>query len=375
VSRRGARVAVVGTGIVGAACAERLAAEGFAVTLVGDEPPGHGATAAGMGHVVVMDDSEAQLALTRYGRELWTALAPELPSAAEYVACGTLWVAADSEERGEAERKHARLKAAGVKSELVRGEAVRRLEPQLRPGLAGGLLVAEDAVVYPPVVAAWLVARAMAAGAALRVGARVSAIEGRVLRFPDGARVEADVVVNAAGATAQHLTPGLPVRPRKGQLVITARYPGFARRQMLELGYSKSAHASAGDSVAFNVQPRPTGQLLVGSSRQSGDESGEVRRELLARMLRRAFDYLPALARLQGVRAWTGFRAATPDALPLLGPWPAADGLWLATGHEGLGISTALASARLLADALVGRPTAIPLDRYSAERFASHAGA
>ena len=159
-SWRGARVAVVGTGIVGAACAERLAAEGFAVTLVGDEPPGHGATAAGMGHVVVMDDSEAQLALTRYGRELWTALAPELPSAAEYVACGTLWVAADSEERGEAERKHARLKAAGVRSELVRGEAVRRLEPQLRPGLAGGLLVAEDAVVYPPGVAAWLVARA-----------------------------------------------------------------------------------------------------------------------------------------------------------------------------------------------------------------------
>lgn len=374
-SRRATRVAVVGAGIVGCACAERLAAEGYAVTLVGDEPPGHGATAAGMGHLVVMDDSEAQLALTRYGRELWTALAPELPGAAEYAACGTLWVAADAEERGEAERKRARLEAGGVASELVRGEALRRLEPQLRPGLAGGLLVAEDAVVYPPVAAAWLAERARAAGAALRRGTRVVAIEGAALRFEDGARLEAEVVVNAAGVAAERLTPGLPIRPRKGHLVITARYPGFARRQMLELGYLRSAHASHGDSVAFNVQPRATGQLLVGSSRQYGDESGEVRRELLARMLRRAFDYLPALARLQGVRAWTGFRAATPDALPLIGPWPAAEGLWLATGHEGLGITTALASARLLADALAGRAPAIPLDPYRAARFARHAGA
>ncbi len=57
---------------------------------------GSGATAAGMGHIVVMDDSEAQFALTRYSQQLWRELA--LPASAEYRETGTLWIAADGEE-------------------------------------------------------------------------------------------------------------------------------------------------------------------------------------------------------------------------------------------------------------------------------------
>ncbi|WP_347876943.1 FAD-dependent oxidoreductase, partial [Pseudomonas aeruginosa] len=48
----------------------------------------------------------------------------------------------------------------------------------------------------------------------------------------------------------------------------------------------------------------------------------------------RGLDYLPGLAGLNAIRAWTGFRAATPDGLPLLGEHPAQPGLWLAVGHE-----------------------------------------
>ena len=63
------------------------------------------------------------------------------------------------------------------------------------------------------------------------------------------------------------LFPSLAVRPRKGHLAITDRYPGFVRHQLVELGYLKSAHGAANESVAFNVQPRATGQVLIGSSR------------------------------------------------------------------------------------------------------------
>ena len=56
------------------------------------------------------------------------------------------------------------------------------------------------------------------------------------------------------------LLPDLPIRPKKGHLAITDRYPGFVRHQLVEMGYIKNAHAADGDSVAFNVQPRPTGQ-------------------------------------------------------------------------------------------------------------------
>ena len=66
--------------------------------------------------------------------------------------------------------------------------------------------------------------------------------------------------------------------------------------------------------------------------------------------------------------AITCFRAATPDKLPLIGPCPGGDGVWLATGHEGLGITTSLGTAKLLVDQILGRRPAIPWDPYLPER-------
>jgi glycine/D-amino acid oxidase-like deaminating enzyme len=133
----------------------------------------------------------------------------------------------------------------------------------------------------------------------------------------------------------------------------------------------KSAHSVAVDSVAFNVQPRRTGQLLIGSSRQFGQQSAAIDGAMLARMLDRAISYMPGLATLSGIRSWTGFRAATPDKLPLIGPVPGFDRVYVASGHEGLGITTSLGTAKLLFDELLGRPSAIPREPYSASRSVS----
>src|SRR5215469_497717 len=96
---------VAGAGIVGAACARELARAGLKVALVEPEMAGGGATAAGMGHIAVMDDSEAQFALTRYSQLLWRQLAERLPDDAEYLPCGALWIAADEIEMEEVYRK------------------------------------------------------------------------------------------------------------------------------------------------------------------------------------------------------------------------------------------------------------------------------
>jgi D-hydroxyproline dehydrogenase subunit beta len=361
-------VAIVGAGIVGAACADELARRGLRIVVVDREIVGGGATAAGMGHIVVMDDSEAQFALTRYSQQLWRELRPELPDDAEYDECGTVWVAADEEEMIEVRRKRDYYAKRGVPTEVLSAEALRIIEPNLRPGIAGGLLVPEDGVLYPPCAARFFMKRAQKRGVNLRLGATVKQIgQGRV-RLTDGSEVAAEVIVNAAGTCAPHLTPGLEIRKRKGHLVITDRYPGFVRHQLVELGYLKSAHSVSGDSVAFNVQPRRTGQILIGSSRQYGAEHKEVDNFVLLRMLERAQEYLPALACISAVRTWTGFRAATPDKLPLIGPWTQDQSIFLATGHEGLGITTSLGTARLLADQISGTKSAIPIEPYLPSR-------
>jgi glycine/D-amino acid oxidase-like deaminating enzyme len=323
---------------------------------------GGGATAAGMGHLVVMDDSPAQLALTAYSCRLWSELATALPPEVEYMACGTIWVAADEEEMAEVRRKKGVYDGIGARSEILGAQELAEAEPNLRPGLAGGLLVTGDAVIYPPCAARYLLECARAKGASVQSGFAAELTEDGI-RMRDGSVLRAGFTVNATGAWA-HGVPGLEIRKRKGHLAITDRYPGYVRHQLVELGYLKSAHSTTEDSVAFNVQPRRTGQVLIGSSRQYGAEDAAIEQPILGRMLRRAIEYMPGLASLSTIRTWTGFRAATPDKLPLIGPAPGSERLYLATGHEGLGITTSLATGRLLADQLLQRAPAIPIEPY-----------
>ena len=361
-------VVVAGAGIVGAACARTLAERGLKTALIDAGVVGGGATAAGMGHIVAMDDSPAQLALTSYSQRLWRELAAKLPDDVEFDACGTLWIASDDEEMGEVRRKHDVYASAGVASEILSAEMLAAEEPHLRP-MAGALLVPTDAVLYPPCAAAWLTREAMRMGAKVLTPKRVTALGRGQVRLDDGSELRAGRIVNACGADAARLTPGLPIRKRRGHLVITDRYPGFVRHQLVELGYLKSAHSVATDSVAFNVQPRRTGQLLIGSSREFGAEDATINHALLSAMVARTQAYLPEIGDLQAIRVWTGFRAATPDKLPLIGPWPGDETVYLATGHEGLGITTSLATAQLLAGTMLGEAAEIDAAPYLPARY------
>jgi glycine/D-amino acid oxidase-like deaminating enzyme len=359
---------VVGAGIVGAACANELARREMRVCVVDRDGVASGATSAGMGHVVVMDDSEAQFALTRYSQELWRAMRPELPNDVEFEQCGTIWVAADDEEMEEVRRKHKYYGSRGVPTEELDARALKNLEPNLRDGLAGGLMVSEDIVLNPPAATHFLIQKAQKRGTELRISRSIARIgEGRV-EFSDGSELKAPVIVNAAGAWAPELTPGLEIRKRKGHLAITDVYPNFARHQLVELGYLKSAHSIAGDSVAFNIQPRRSGQVLIGSSRQYGAEHKEVDQGIVDKMMQRAQEYMPAIALMSIAHIRCGFRAATPDKLPLIGPWTRDKSVFLATGHEGLGITTSLATARILVDQIVGAKPEIPVEPYRPSR-------
>ena len=368
-------IIIVGAGIVGAACAAECAAAGLKTLILDRGIVGGGTTAAGMGHIVVMDDSEAQFVLTDYSRRLWLDLRDQLSADVEYEVCGTLWVAADDEEMAEARRKEKYYAERKVRVEILNSEGVRRAEPNLRPGLTGGLHVVDDGVVYPPCAARFLMDKARRHGAEFRRGAAVRTLlpEGGVA-LADGTRLPAGRTVNATGPWSPELMPGLPVRKRKGHLVITDRYPGFVHHQIVELGYLKSAHSISKDSVAFNIQPRQTGQMLIGSSRQFDAEGTEVDQKILSRMLARAVEYLPLLGKLSATRVWTGHRAATPDKLPLIGPSREHNRIWLASGHEGLGITTSLGTGRLVADLLLDRKTEIPAQPYAPARFADGSG-
>jgi len=363
-----AEVVIVGAGIVGAACAFELAAEGLRVLVIDEGFPSTGSTGAAMGHIVVMDDSEAQFAITRYSQILWDDLRDQLTASVEFDPCGTLWVAADEEEMAEVRRKFDYYRERGVNAEILDSQQVRDAEPHLRAPLAGALRVPGDSVVYPPCATGFLLQKARDLGARIIHGQPVAAIGKGAARLADGTVFAAGFVINAAGQSAPLLSRGINIKPRKGHLVITDRYPNFLHHQVVELGYLKSAHSLTADSVAFNVQPRKTGQILIGSSRQYGAENSAVDESILARMLQRAFEYMPDLSQLSAIRVWTGFRPATPDKLPLIGPSPEDPSVLVAAGHEGLGITTSLATAKLICAQILGQRPAIPIQPYLPSR-------
>ncbi len=355
-------VLVVGAGIVGCACALEGTLAGLRVGVVEPHVPGGAATAAGMGHIVVMDDSPAQLKLTLYSRSLWQRLIPHLSSAVEYETRGTLWVAADDAEMSEVRAKQDTYTAIGVASSVLDAGALAREEPNLRAGLAGGLLVPDDGVVYPPAGAAYFLEEAIKGGAVLLRGNAATGIHDGEVRLSDGSVHSARHIVIATGV-ATELLPWIPIQRRKGHLLITDRHPGFVSHQLVELGYLKSAHKLMEDSVAFNIQPRQTGQLLIGSSRQYGNEDPSADPQIVRQMLERACEYMPRLAHVSGLRLWTGFRAATPDKLPLIGPTEDPSVL-LAMGFEGLGITNSTGAARLVFDHLLQRESEIDPTPY-----------
>jgi glycine/D-amino acid oxidase-like deaminating enzyme len=225
-----------------------------------------------------------------------------------------------------------------------------------------------DGVIDPQAAAEFLL-RGVAEQGALFTDCNVASIDGSTVLLRDGTRVSAGHIVNAAGCAATELTPGIVMRKRKGHLILTDRYPGFLRHQVVELGYLKSAHSVSGDSVAFNVQPRTSGQILIGSSRQYDDEDAAVDEGIVRRIMERACEYMPEVATLSTLRIWTGFRAATLDKLPLIGPSPENAKMLLATGHEGLGITASMATGRLITDMILQRESPIAREPYLPSRM------
>ena len=362
---------VVGAGIVGAACAHTLLLEGLHVALVDASTPGAGVTGAGMGHLVALDESEDELALCLLSLRLWDAFMAAHPGVGEPSRCGTLWVAEDEHQWQEAQQRAARLSERGWQAQALSGAQVARLEPALRPGLFGGVRVARDSVVYPPAVADFLARQLAQQGGSLYLNKSVTSLSDGALTLAGGQRLAARHIVIAAGLGAARLLPELPVFARKGHLAITDRYPGRLSHQIVSMNYGQAALGADALEVAANVQPRASGQWLVGSCRQDGQLDGAVDPAVLGALLRSAIALLPSLADMRIVRAWTGMRPATPDGRPIIGAHPRRPGLWLAAGHEGLGATTAFASARLLADQIMGKTCAIDALPYAPARFAA----
>src|SRR5919108_4552205 len=84
-----------------------------------------------------------------------------------------------------------------------------------------------------------------------------------------------------------------------------------------------------------------------------------------------AIALVPSLGSLPIARTWYGFRPWAPDSLPILGPWPDVEGLWVATAHFRNGILLAPITARLMTEWMMSGIPALRVEEFAPQRFLS----
>jgi glycine oxidase len=240
---------------------------------------------------------------------------------------------------------------------------LRTREPGLATDIRGAMFVkAEHWVNNQRLVVAYTQA-AVSAGVALMAGCAVSRVivEDAHARgvIADGERFEADAVLLAAGAWTSALVASfggrLPVEPRRGQMVALGHVPPVL------------SHCIHSDDTY--LVPRPSGELLIGATVERVGFQRSVTAQAIAGLLTTAIALVPGLARLPVTRTWYGFRPWAPDNLPILGPWPGIENLWVATAHYRSGILLAPITARLMTEWIIGGQPSIPLDEFLPDRF------
>ena len=359
-----ADVAIVGGGIVGAACAFWAARAGLRVVAVERRGIAARSTGAGTGHIVVLDQRAELLALTAYSRRLWHELAPSLPAGVHWRVPGTIWLAADAAALERFADRHERLDRAGVRSVELDRAHLHRLEPAVARGVAGGLWVRDDAQLDPAAAARYLWDTALGAGALIEVGAAARGWTDRGIELQDGGFVGARQVVVAAGCGTPALTSDAPIVPRKGHVVRLAPGVPPVGHVLVESGYTEATERAGPFALAFNAQPQPDGSVLLGSTRESAPEGSGVDPSIVEQLRTRARTFAPSLAERAVTETRVGFRPAAEGHLPWIGPIPGTTGRWVAAGHEGFGVTAALGTGRLLVDLIIGRRPALPMEPY-----------
>ncbi|WP_345718806.1 FAD-dependent oxidoreductase [Kineosporia mesophila] len=365
------RVVVIGAGIVGAAIARSLGRAGHEVIVLDRGPTAGGTSASGEGNLLVSDKGPgAELELMQRSLKLWRELdgqlRDELPAgfpSLELDHKGGL-VVATTDPGAMALREFAALqRTAGVVAQEVGEQQVHELEPDLTRDYTAAVFYPGDAQVQPVVATESLLASARRRGVQVRQGVEVTGpimTAGRLAGVQtSGGPVHGDAVVLAAGPWSGGLSAGLgaplPVRPRRGTVLVTTRMPQRIRRKVYDADYVGAVGSGAADlQVSSVVESTAAGTVLIGSSRERKGFDERIEARVVAAMAAKALLLFPFLKDVPVMRAYGGFRPFVPDHLPVIGPDPRLAGLWHATGHEGAGIGLSLATAEILTDLIAG---------------------
>jgi len=370
------RVVVVGCGIVGAACAHRLASRGVGVTVAEAGAIGGGSTARSAGGIRTQFSTRVNVELSLASLPVWESFEERFGVDIAHRQPGYLFLARDPDTAASFREAVAMQRAAGAPAELLDPEGAREVCPELHADrFEAATYAARDGFADPYLALQGYAETAREAGAEIRTHTPVTDVlrdgDGRVTGVrADGDRIDADAVVNAAGPWAARVAAladcSIPVSPRRRRALVVDPSPPVPDDVPLTIDLDRGAY----------FRPEREGAAIVGGEfggpdpeQDPDDFDEEPETDWTIEAVERAADvagYFGPETRVK--RGWAGLYAVTPDHHPIIDE--TVPGFVNAVGFSGHGFQHAPATAGVVSELLLdGGPETVDVSRLTADRF------
>jgi glycine oxidase len=336
-------VIIAGAGLIGVSLALELRERGATVLVLDRAEPGSEASSAAAGMLAAADPEtpEALRPMAVESAQMFAAFVQKIESAAgfqvDFRRVGTIALLSEN----AAPREYRSLSAVEL----------QRLEPSIHPSGHSAYFVREDSV-DPHLLMRAALAAARTLGVDVRGQTAVTEMRARENAVEVLTEIEtfpAAFAVDCRGAWS-----GVPVRPRKGQMLYVLPQASLLQHVLR--------------TPEAYIVPRSSGKVLIGATVEDVGFDKSVDQSAIHQLLNAAAKYLPALLSAQITQTWAGLRPGTPDDLPIIGPTDIPR-VFAATGHFRNGILLAPITAKIMADLVHDRPSALDIRAFSPDRF------
>jgi len=376
-----ADVVVIGGGVIGSSVAYHLSKRRVGVLLVEKKGLVSGTSGACDGLVYLQSKRPgAHLKLAMESRKRFDSLQEELGMDIEFRSHGGM-VVVEKQEELEAMRLFVEdQKETGLEVMLLDRKQARALEPSLSEGILACTYSPLDGQVNPISLALAFLQGAKARGAKIFPFTGVTGFSRKSHNLvgvkTTRGNIETRVVVNAAGVHAPEIgkmiDAEIPIKPRRGQLLVTEALPPLLTRGLLSAKYLAAKYnpalAESGD-LGVSIEQTKNGGFLLGSTREFVGYDRRTTWSAMKHIALQTSRIIPALRDVRVIRTFAGLRPFTPDGLPILGPVRNVEGFFMASGHEGDGIALSPITGELIAKWIAEGSPGMDLSAFSLERF------